>query len=148
MIKKLSAIFLTAAVLLSLCACGAKEDGNKNLTETSQVTEKPVPTAKEGATGLESQGALNIIYYLPDYKFKEIIEEDYFDYKNEYNLLANCSEAEYKDYVAKCGEAGFTDRLDTGKDPFLFDAVNSKNAEVYVSYSKEKSEISVIAYFR
>ena len=71
-VKKISILFLAILIALSVCSCGKTDKSAPDITE-----KETVPVAEEGATGIESQEALNLRYVLPEYEFDEITEEHY-----------------------------------------------------------------------
>ena len=68
MIKRISILFLTLLLALSVCSCGKTE----KITPDTVTQEETVPVAEEGATGIESQAALDLINNLPEYEFDEV----------------------------------------------------------------------------
>ncbi len=142
MTKKLLLFFITI-FLLFICSCGKTE---RSISETNSGTS--IPVAEEGATGVESQEALNLKYLLPEYEFNEIIEEHYEESSKDYYLNAKASKQQFDEYVDLCVKAGFVHRLDGESDSLLYNAYSDNGAEIDVSYSERNSEIFVLIYKR
>ena len=142
MTKKLLLFFITI-FLLFICSCGKTE---RNISETNSGNS--IPVAEEGATGVESQEALNLKYLLPEYEFNEIIEEHYEESSKDYYLNAKASKQQFVEYVDLCVKAGFVHRLDGKSDSLLYNAYSDNGAEIDVSYSEKNSEIFVLIYKR
>ncbi|MBR0120297.1 MAG: hypothetical protein IJM10_00775 [Clostridia bacterium] len=142
MTKKLL-LFIITIFLLFICSCGKTE---RSISETNYGTS--IPVAEEGATGVESQEALNLKYLLPEYEFNEIIEEHYEESSKDYYLNAKASKQQFDEYVDLCVKAGFVHRLDGESDSLLYNAYSDNGAEIDVSYSEKNSEIFVLIYKR
>ena len=142
MTKKLLLFFITI-FLLFICSCGKTE---RSISETNSGIS--IPVAEEGATGVESQEALNLKYLLPEYEFNKIIEEHYEESSKDYYLNAKASKQQFDEYVDLCVKAGFVHRLDGESDSLLYNAYSDNGAEIDVSYSEKNSEIFVLIYKR
>ncbi len=141
--KKISILFLTLLLALCVCSCGKTEKAAPDITE-----KETIPVAEEGATGIESQEALDLKYFLPEYEFDEIIEEHYEESNNDYYINAKVDKQQYDEYVELCKEAGFTHRVDDGNDPLLYNAFSENGAEICVTYSEKNSTIFVLVYHK
>ncbi len=139
--KKLSILFLSLLLALAVCSCGKTE---KTVPVTSP--EKAIPTAAEGATGVESQEALNLKYILPEYEFGEIIEEHYEESSHDYYINAKATEQQFTEYVELCKKAGYVHNVDDGSDPMFYNAYSDSGAEVSVSFSEKDSTIFILVY--
>ncbi|MBQ6265710.1 MAG: hypothetical protein IJK60_09710 [Clostridia bacterium] len=141
--KKLSILFFVLMLSFCACSCGKTEKTAPDITE-----KETVPVAEEGATGIESQEALNLKNYLPEYEFDEIIEEHYEEGSNDYYIHAKATKQQFDEYVELCKEAGFTHRVDGAEDPLLYNAFGENGAEVSVTYSEKTSSVFVLVYLK
>lgn len=129
--------------MLSFCACSC----GKTEKTAPDITEKEtVPVAEEGATGIESQEALNLKNYLPEYAFDEIIEEHYEESSHDYYINAKATEQQFDEYVELCKKAGYIHRVDDGSDGMFFNAYCDDGMEVSVSFSEKNSSLFVLVY--
>ena len=139
--KKITILFLSILLALSVSACGKTE---KTAPETTG--KETVPVAEEGATGIESQEALNLKYVLPEYEFDEIIEEYYEESSNDYYINAKATKPQFDEYVELCKSACYVHRIDNGSDNMFFNAYSDDGMEVSVSYSEKNSTLFVLVY--
>lgn len=137
MLKKVFALVFAVITVVSFASCTAEKEGRESLRVT----------AAEGATGIESQLALDMKHVLlPRYEFTEITEE-YFNQEESrvyYEFYAKATEEDFTNYVELVKEErGYTDRRDNGADEHFYCAKNGRGYEIGVSYSDEDSIIYV-----
>ena len=144
MIKRISILFLTILLALSVCSCGKTE----KTTPDTVTQEETVPVAEEGATGIESQAALDLINNLPEYEFDEVIEEHYDENSKDYYINAKATKQQFDEYVELCEKAGYIHHVDDGSDSMFFNAYSDSGMEVSVSYSEKESTVFVLVYHK
>lgn len=135
MTKKIIAVLLVAVMALSFAACSGTGD-----------SKKPAVTAPLGATGVDSQEALDLKALLPEYEFNAVNEELFNEDGNSYELYVEGDAEDYAKYTKLAEKAGFTDNLISNDAENCFSKRNSDGIELDISFSPDNNEIVIFIY--